>query len=726
MVEQNPEAVTAVAAAISDEQVNKVVGAVNDALSHRSSWESKCETWYKKRYGIRNKKEFPWPGSSNINLPLTDKVIRHQKPVFVNAVFGMNPVVSIEPLGDADPERANRVEAFYDWLLRYRMGRSREAQIHNIDCFLTYGMSFMKCIWEHHTERSTRVLDISALDGQISKVAREEVTDEELVQFAAQLGIVGNGPEDAAAFKSMAQQFRAGKAKLEVSVQATKYNAPRWVFVDPRDIVVPWDSLDDIDELPWIAHRMFLKPETILERGVGGVYDRAVSEQVASEARSRGRIKDSSRINSIKESREGMYQTADNSSFIEVHEIYFHHDINGDGIAEKCVMTISPQSREVLRLIEYPYEHGMWPFTRFVHEMNEPRWYSPRGIPEMLNDIQTEINAQHNAKLDRMTIQNSLTFLVREGSIRNPANLKFRPGSYIPVRRMDDVKPLTMQALDYSFDNEERTLKAYAEEYVGITDFGLSNVNQRVERRTATEVSEISRVSDMVANLDLQVFQESMRRLHRQTIFLWAQYGDMSVMINVGGQPDPLVFDRFDLYKDFDLVPTGNMNNISSRSRVDKAYADMQVASNPVFSQYINHYEVLRDYFENSDFRSARRMLRGPGLFEEDAAQRQVSEIQLMQTMKMVAPVDQANPHQLHIPVLQQAIEANADDPELTLLLMGHMALHMAAMGDPSILQQLQQQGAEVKTEGSRTYMMMPEQGQEQGEAVEPAGNIVA
>jgi len=723
MPEQHPEAVSAVTAVISDEEVNKIVGSVSEALSHRSEWESKSEAYYKKRYGIRKKKDFPWPGSSNIHLPLTDKVIRHQKPVFVNAVFGMNPVVSIEAIGDADPERSHRIEAFYDWLLRFRMSRCREAQLHSIDSFLTYGMSIIKCLWEHKTERSTRVLDLTGL-----KVDRGAVTDEELGQFAEQLGIVGDSPDDAAAYESMARQFRAGNEKLEVSLQVTKYNAPRWVFVDPRDIVVPWDSTDDVDDLPWIAHRMFLKPDQIVERGINGMYNMEAARKVADGERASKRLRTDSVLDAIRERREGMLQSAEDSSFVEVLEVYFHHDINGDGIAERCVLTISPQGREVLRLVEFPYEHGMWPFTRFVHEANEPRWYSPRGIPEMLNDIQTEINAQHNAKLDRMTIQNSLTFLVREGSIRNSSNLRFRPGSYIPVRRMDDIKPLAFQALDYSFDNEERTLKAYAEEYVGVTDFGISNVNQKVERRTATEVSEISRMSDMVANLDLQIFQESMRRLHRQTLFLWAQYGDPSVMINVDGGAQPLVFNRWDLYKDFDLVPTGRLDNISSRSRVEKAFADMQVAANPVFSPFVNHFEILRDYFENSDFRSSRRLLRGPGLFEEDAAQKQVSEIQLMQTMKMVAPVDQGDPHQLHIPVLQQALEANADDPELTLLLTGHLALHLAKIGDSVLLEQLQQQGAQVKTEGTRTYMMLPEappaQGQEAG--VEPAGELIA
>ena len=702
---------------IKDETVVDLVKQVEKAVGDRSQWENKQRVFYERRFGIRGEKNFPWPGSSNINIPLIDKTIRRQKPLYVSAVFGVNPVLSIETLGEAAPERARRIENFYDWLIRYKMDHCRETQIHSIDHFLTYGQSYIKAVWDHQTERKTRTLDLSFLPEDVD---RSEVTDEDFIQLAPQMGLDLNNKEDRIAFESVLKQFRDGKEFLKVSLQVVKQNAPAWHFVDSRDIVVPFDSSDEIDTLPWIAHRMFLTPAEIKARGIQGMYDSEVAQKVAKESKtSEIASRDTSYVNTARTVREGVSATSASGSHIEVYEIYFHHDINGDGLEEKCVMTISAKGNEVLRLIEYPYEHGEWPFTRFVYEITEPRWYAPRGIPELLHDLNAEINAQHNAKLDRMTIQNALTFKVREGSIRNPSQLRFRPGSYIPVRRMDDIQPITHQVMDYSFEAEERTLKAYAEEYVGVQDFGISNVNQKVERRTAAEVQEISRMSQMQGALDIQIFQESMRRLHRQTLFLWAQYGDMSVMVNIDGR-EPVMFNRWDLYSDFDLIPTGRLDNMDSRARSQKALADMQVASSPNFSPFINSYELVRDYFENSDYRSSRRFLRAPGVMEEDAASEQLTEIQFMQTMKQVAPVDQGDAHQIHMEVLQQAIEANMEDQELVLLMTGHLALHSSMLGDNSMLEQLQQQGAEVQQQGTRVYMSFPTpdpmaQGQVQG-----------
>lgn len=95
---------------------------------------------------------------------------------------------------------------------------------------------------------------------------------------------------------------------------------------------------------------------------------------------------------------------------------------------------------------------------------------------------------------------------------------------------------------------------------------------------------------------------------------------------------------------------------------------------------------------------------------EEDAASQQLSEIQFMQTMKQVAPVDQGDPHQIHIEVIQQAMQANMEDQEMILLLTGHLSLHMAMLGDGALLQQMQEQGAEVQQQGTRTYMSFPVQ----------------
>lgn len=706
-MEQHPESMGIdLAPRIKDETVVDLVKQVEKAVGDRSQWESRQRVFYERRFGIRGEKNFPWPGASNINIPLIDKTIRRQKPIYVNAVFGVNPVLSIETLGEADPERAKRIESFYDWLIRYRMGRCRETQIQSIDHFLTYGQSYVKAVWDHETERKTRTLDLSFLPEDVD---RSEVTDEDFIQLAPQMGLDLNNKDDRVAFESVLKQFRDGKEFLKVSLQIVKQNEPAWHFVDSKDIVVPFDSSDDIDSLPWIAHRMFLTPAEIRARGIQGMYDSDVAKKVAegsktSEIASQG----SSYVNTARTAREGVSATSASGSHIEVYEIYFHHDINGDGLEEKCVMTISAKGNEVLRLIEYPYEHGEWPFTRFVYEITEPRWYSPRGIPEMLYDLNAEINAQHNAKLDRMTIQNALTFKVREGSIRNPSQLRFRPGGYIPVRRMDDIQPITHQVMDYSFEAEERTLKAYAEEYVGVQDFGISNVNQKVERRTAAEVQEISRMSQMQAALDLQIFQESMRRLHRQTLFLWAQYGDMSIMLNIDGR-EPVMFNRWDLYSDFDLIPTGRLDNLDSRSRAQKNLADMQVASSPIFSPFVNSYELIRDYFENSDYRSSSRFLRAPGIMEADAASEQLTEIQFMQTMKQVSPVDQGDAHQIHMEVLQQAIQANMENQELVLLMTGHLALHMSMLGDNSMVEQLQQQGAQVQQQGTRIYMEFPD-----------------
>lgn len=711
----NPEVRTQATVTLDTEKTEMVKKQVETAIAQRSTWEQKLEVFYKRRHGIRPAKTFPWPGCSNINIPLIDKTIRRQKPVYVNAIFGVNPILAFEPVGGADPERAKRLEQAYDWLVRYRMERTEEEINHLVDCQCETGLAFIKVLWDYEEERFTRSIDAKALFKAGSEIRLE---DEQ--QIARHLGLDLDYEEDRTALASAMKQIESGDEIIQVKVRSTTRNAPCWKFVHPRDLIVPWDATDDIDALPWIAHRLQLTPNEIRARGRSGLYDSSMVE-AAIEGGSNSRANYhtfGTNIEQTQDQREGILDQQAEGSFIELWEVYFHHDLDGDGIEERCVMVLEPKSCTVLRVKEFGFEHGMWPFVRFAYEQNEPRWYSPRGIPELLYDLNAELNVQHNAKVDRMTIQNALTFKVRGAANLNPADLVWRPGNFINVKRMDDIEPIQHQVLDWSYENEERSLKGWAEEYVGVTDFGISNVNQRVERRTAREVEEISQASDMVATLDLRNFQRSARRLHKMTLSLWAQYGDPTVYIRVGGGDTLLTFNRWEFYEDYDLVPVGRLDNLNNRSRAQRALQDMQIAANPAFSPYVNGYELVRDYFENSDFRASRRFLRAPGLMEQDATQQQINEILLSREMGLVVHVDAGDPHEIHAQVCQGWLQTNQEkDPDTALLVVGHLALHMAAMGDTKPLQEfIQQTGFQPQQVGNRTMLVPPQQQEQQAQ----------
>lgn len=698
-------------ASLGEEIINGFLKDGDKAISDRHSWERKAEVWYSRRYGLRAAKNFPWPGSSNLNIPFTDKVMRRLRPVFQSAVFRVNPIVSIEPLGETRIETARALEEGYDWLVRYRMKRSREELSYSQDAMLMYGFSVVKAYWDYESDLSSRSIQVDFVP---EGTKRSELSEQDVAtQLAQRLGLDPAKKDEAEALREAVSQFNSGEETIAVEIEREVYNAPRWAYVDPMDIIVPWDSDTDIDNFPWMAHRMWLQPHQLEARKKSGRYDSGATTRALNSAKIVSDGQRQSTLEQRRQWREGAsgdgVKKKENSH--EVWELYFRHDANGDGVSERYVATIHRASSEVLRLIEFPYEHNEWPFTRYGFEQTEPRWYASRGIPELLYDLQVEINAQHNAKIDNMAITHSKSFIYREGSVRNPNQWRWKPGAMFPARRTEDVVPINHQVLDYSFNAEEENLRAWGEEYVGTPDFGISNINQRVERRTATEIEQIQSSTGAIADAALEVYQEGMRRLHRQTLFLWAQYGDPQVLVRVTGSDRQIVFVRYDIYKDFDLVPTGRLDNLNSQARISKAMAVMNLVNNPATSRYLNAFEVTRDVVENLDYRNSQRWLMAPGVFEQNEAIEQVNEINYMDALGEVHPVDFADDHAIHLEVLGRAIQAAADDQGKQLLLTGHAVLHAALAGDQSALQQFQQQtGAQVEQMGNRLVMVFPQQ----------------
>lgn len=706
-------------ALIDEETIKSFIMEGEKAIADRNSWENKLQVWYSRRFGLRSKKSFPWPGCSNLVIPLTDKIIRRLQPVFQSAVFRVSPIVSIDPLGETTVETARNMEQGYDWLVRYRMKKAREAMQHIDDALLMYGFAVGKTTWEYEADRFTRREDVTSMVPEGTK--RTELPEADVAQeLATRLSLDPSKEDERAALEDATRQFFAGEEVIEVELDRVVYNAPRWQYVDPIDAIVPWDSDLDIDNFPWFIHRTYMTKHELESRAASKRYDAAkVQEALKGELPAQSSVPGST-LEQRRQWREGVSggQARRKENSHEVWEIYFRKDLDGDGVSERYVATVHYASGEILRVIPFPYEHNEWPFTRFAFEMTEPRWYSARGVPELIYDLQVEITAQHNAKIDNMAIQNSKSFIYRDGSVRNPDKWRFRPGAMLSARRPEDVVPITHQIMDFSFNAEEENLRAWAEEYVGTPDFGISNINQRVERRTATEIEQIQSSTGAVAESALELFQESMRRTHRQTLFLWAQYGDPQVLVRVNGGESQIVFVRYDLYQDYDLVPTGRLDNLTPNARISKGMAMLNLVNNPQTARWVNGFEVTRDIVENLSYRDAKRYLQAPGVFEQNESMEQINEINVMDAIGEVHPVDQSDDHQLHLEVLAQALGAAGDDQGKQLLLQGHAAMHMAFLGQRGALEQFQQQtGAMVEMAGHRMLMAFPQQPQpaEQG-----------
>jgi len=590
------------------EFISGIIAEVNEADDTRDAYKEKLTRWYKKRYGVRGTKNFPWPGCSNLHIPLVDKTIRKLKPSYVRLFEPSETMAYFEPVGPEDADKASKCEIFFDWLLKVRMRVFKPAVL-MIDKMLEKGKVIVKVIYQRTVTYTADVID--AIDIPVDVMLDDTAIPEWL---KVTYGLDDSETEQ---INAIAGKIRAGQRKIKVNIPQIDYDAPKWIVKDPLDIIVPPDTTD-IQSARWICDISYFAENDLLIDAKGGKYDLGVVTEIIEKNIGKDKTKKDNTIDTEKQARTGVYEELVGSNeLVRIWEICCYHDINGDKVKERCVLTICPDYPEKpLRFIEFPYEHGRWPFVEVPFEINGDSYYEARGVPEILDHLQTEMTIQHNQKIDRQTIANSLSFKYIPGVV-NPSNIRFIPGQGIPVSRMDALEPLQVQNVEVSFEREEAILKAWAEEYIGVTDFGVASpLSPLSEARTKYEVQSVNMAKMQVFSLDGRIFQEAVKELFEQTWALWLQYGPDDVWVRVMNETNPLApnqptFSGMNVSKNeirgnFDIRPGGRIEGTNPVLEAQEALANLQMFKG---DPYINQKELRLNYLRKMDGKLANRLM---------------------------------------------------------------------------------------------------------------------
>jgi len=620
-VKRNPEALEVtnqVGGSTSDDFIKDLESKIQKDISDRSVRDDKLIRYYKKRYGVRPiSKTFPWPGASNIHIFLTDEKIRKMKPNYINIAFEGDPVVTFEALGATAIENATTAENLMDWLLKYYMNQAPGMNYFKslsigVDRMLEKGKGFLKVVWDYQDIHTTTFLDVENLPGEIIQAISDPlITDEQLLEVIYQFtDLRVDIDEDVVWANRMVSEFREGKTIIKYRAKTVIYDGPRVIAVDDKDLIVP-SFTTDIETATRITHRMYLTENDLkIAKRNGKFKPKAVDKALEfRKTTARGDVGDKilsiSALLEQKKNREGVSEFSKDSELYEVWEVYTWKDIDGDGVDEKVVITYHPASKAILREIEFPYNHYKWPFVVLDFELNDDRFYSQRGLPEMLDNYQTELTVQENAKLDRMTLANTLQFKYRIGAI-NPKNIKFIPGQGIPVHRMDDLQELPISNMDISFDTEMEKIRKLSETYIGQPDIDAGSLSGG-ERKTAFEVSEVVSLGKQIFSFDARLFKDSLYKLYSQIFALWTQYGPNVAEVRVTGKK-PLQVSKMDLRGRFNIVPTGDFTLLARTLEVQKSFSELQLALTDQ-SGAMDKYAAWERYLRKSDPKNVERLL---------------------------------------------------------------------------------------------------------------------
>lgn len=596
---------------LSDEEVmTKYKLAVQMALSDTSVWRNKQDAWNKQRMRIKKNKVFPFEGCSNLKMPTDERHISKKKAKLANRIFGIRPIIQAVPPPSGKMEIAQRIEKFLDHLIMDVMNFYPRGVI-AIDKALESGFNTMKPYWRIEKTRRTETFGLDDMSVEDAAMMFSHGTDPDWIkaEIIKRLDIDMNpmlADENEKQVEDAIVKLYKGADEVTIDVDDLTYNAPDVAVPDAVRIIVPSESPLDPQACEWICHDLVISYREFISRSERGYKNiDAVSSTLTRSTDPNFTIEQS------KDAREGINRFQ-NGGYVRIWEIYTWEKLNeSDSAPRRCVITIAPEFNVVLRRMSLDMLNGKVPFARINREIIDDRWYSPRGIPELISDIVREIDVQKNQRIDSQTARNAPIYMYRVGIV-NPA-MKLKPNKGIPVppgvpfsEAFHMLNNTNLNA-EFSYKDELQQLNAETEELLGEVNFTLqSQINKR-QPRTGTEVD--AQVQNMMpaANLEGEIISNGFNELFNMIFALWCEHGDDEYEFQYFGNSADGKFETIKLKKEelqgHIITVRGNDSNTNPAVRMQKAMTIKQITSDQLSLQMglttpMNVYNAQREVLQ--------------------------------------------------------------------------------------------------------------------------------
>lgn len=567
----------------------KVESVVDDALANTSAWSSKQEKWHKMRMRIKKEKTFPFIGSSNIRMPTAEINIRKVKSSILGIIFGARPVVQAMPGPTGSMDIAQKIEKFMDHLIMNVMDIMPKAEI-AIDQTLEKGFYLLKTNWCRKVIERTEKVNLREMSPDevifIFNSPKEAIIQEVVQKFDVDLND-SIADFNLKAIEDAIDNVLSGKEEVEIELKDVIYNFPDVSLVSPERCYVPTSSGYDPQETESITHEFFITEDEAKRNAEYKGWDKEVVNQI--EELKNTDLEKNTDI--LKDGREGIQRLKDHS-LVRVWETYGWFDI-GSGKKQHAVITSFPDFKLVARKILMNSPSGNRPFIKLYYELTDDRWFSHRGIPELLEDIIKEIDVQHNMKIDSQTIRNAPMFVYRAGMV-NPNLVQMIPNQGIPVNGLQPLEE-TIKALnlhnpnvEFSYEREQMILETKVQEMVGQIDYSLQSLINRRQPRTLGEVESQSQAAGRVFSADANHYVSQFSELFGMIFELWCQYGDDNYEFKYFGeslQGETIRLSKEEIQGKYKILVRGNDQNTNPQVKLQQAQQILLAAKDPILIQ---------------------------------------------------------------------------------------------------------------------------------------------
>jgi hypothetical protein len=243
--------------------------------------------------------------------------------------------------------------------------------------------------------------------------------------------------------------------------------------------------------------------------------------------------------------------------------------------------------------------HGKKPFAE-IKPFPTPGRFESQGVPELITDLQQEINDIHNMRIDNGTITNAVMWWFDPNSDIDPEIHRPGPGQGFPagpnqfgIVQTGDIK--------HSSFKEEELVRRLIQDRIGVSDFAIGNDTTAVANKTATGISAIvnegnQRLEMMLRNISLGVNEAVL-----QTFQLIQQFGDDEILFRAveDAQGSLRKVMAKDIVGQWDIELTANTVNTNRLIKLQELQQQLELAMR-AGPEHINVAPLLKDFFRKS------------------------------------------------------------------------------------------------------------------------------
>src|SRR3990167_4329017 len=672
--------------------IRKLAAKVRQDDQDRQVWKDKQVVAYNARLGLKRRTNRPYPGAAEVPIPITDKFIVKLKSMFVSVATLMKKqiIVTIDDGEAITPETkmsAERIERALNNLVKKRdFGWAKKVTLF-VDYFLENGHAVFKVIEKFHHKIINRTINIpDNYSPEEIKFLKSLKKDELRLVLAQREEMNPNDKEDLKSIDHAIQQFKSGKEVIEFTKKEI-YSEPSVIPERGLRIIVP-SSGTETQRLPRICHDMWMTYQELRQKADQGIYAKSTVDGLKDE----GGTSDDTLTNTSWAISEGLTTLDTRGGLFNVRETQSWYE-DEDSNLSKWVFTWIEQAGEasdrngeqvrsikVLQELPLPYDHGMWTYVKHDYELKNTRWYSSRGVPEKIRGLHQTIEKMYNARLIRDELNNAPMWRVSKQLGMAGDEIRMRPGQVIQGEP-GEIEMLNKGiTTDVSSERLEQQAKAYAEEYLSITDFSNRSAVNQGSARTATEIQAINQASTRQVNMDISLFLDTLSEVANHLYLILKQI--VNKPTKIGG----VMLTPEDFLVKVQVAWSGSLDATDSSLQMQKAMARMQMVvqyGQPVgVVTPTNIFNMLQDYVDaDPDVDVSSKYITAP----QDASMSQLSK-QQEEIVRMIngfdVPISPDDDDNIHLQVIEEWVNTpqgaqSMKNEGMATLVNKHASIHI-------------------------------------------------